>query len=130
MEAAKKYADDYDGMQWEKDRIEIAFIKGAEYSKSMDNGAILAEKIDQYVELVSKLDQQLDELQKQLDLEIRVANAQVEIVKEKDAIIEQLDKTTDVLAASEFKLKEALTRIKNHATLPVEVEREIENLLK
>jgi len=30
-EAAKKYADDYDGMQWEKDRVEIAFIKGTKW---------------------------------------------------------------------------------------------------
>ena len=29
-QAAAKYANDYDGMQWEKDRIEIAFIKGAQ----------------------------------------------------------------------------------------------------
>lgn len=28
-EDAAKYANDYDGMQWEKDRVEIAFIKGA-----------------------------------------------------------------------------------------------------
>jgi len=27
--AAAKYANDYDGMQWEKDRIEIAFLAGA-----------------------------------------------------------------------------------------------------
>jgi len=28
-EAAAKYAKDYNGMQWEKDRVEIAYIKGA-----------------------------------------------------------------------------------------------------
>jgi hypothetical protein len=30
-EAAAKYARDYEGMQWEKDRVEIAFINGAEF---------------------------------------------------------------------------------------------------
>jgi hypothetical protein len=34
--AATKYAKDYDGMQWEKDRVELAFIKGAESQASKE----------------------------------------------------------------------------------------------
>lgn len=35
-QAAAKYANDYDGMQWEKDRVEIAFIKGAKSQVAKD----------------------------------------------------------------------------------------------
>tara|TARA_R110000868_G_scaffold128010_2_gene335944 strand:- start:2429 stop:2668 length:240 start_codon:yes stop_codon:yes gene_type:complete len=34
--AATKYAKDYDGMQWEKDRVEIAFIAGAKSQAAKD----------------------------------------------------------------------------------------------
>jgi len=39
-EAAAKYANDYDGMQWEKDRVEIAFIEGAKYQEAKETELI------------------------------------------------------------------------------------------
>ena len=65
MEAAKKYADDYDGMQWEKDRVEIAFIKGAEFTNQQKDQRRYGE--------FNELQKRLNEKDKEIDFHI--ANA-------------------------------------------------------
>jgi predicted nucleic acid-binding Zn-ribbon protein len=81
-EAAAKYANDYDGMQWEKDRIEIAFIKGAQ-SQSREIEELQASK-ENLIKIAEQFQKNASEITKEcfkLKNEITDLKAEIERLK-------------------------------------------------
>lgn len=102
IDAAKKYADEYDGMQWEKDRVEIAFIKGyvegekaryQEFCKLQEQLAIQVNTTLAWERECIAKHNQVEELKEQVDLQHEMARADQAKLAEKDKEIASLKET-------------------------------------
>lgn len=92
-EAAAKYANDYDGMQWEKDRIEIAFIKGAQsQSREIEE---LKKQVNGYALMLGNSNNEKNEIANNANLYVKKLEKQITDLK---AEIEKIKMNADSVA--------------------------------